>query len=94
MRRLVIAATLGFGLLSAGGQAGAALANLYGHAAGEQPVAADTMITHVHYERGFDRHGYYRPYYRPSPYRHWQGYAPPPRYDHPPRHDPSYGWRR
>ena len=94
MRRLLIAATLGFGLLSAGGLTSAASANPYGHPAGERSAVADTMISPVHYERGVHLEGHYRPYYAPPPHRHWQRHAPPPRYYHPPQHNPSYNWRR
>jgi len=94
VRRLLIAAALGFGLLSGGELTSAASANPYGHAAGERPQVADPIVTPVHYERGFHGHGHYRPYYAPPPHRHWQRYAPPPRYYQPPRHHPSYSWRR
>jgi hypothetical protein len=94
MRRLLIAAALGLGLLSAGGLTSTASANPHGHSAGQRPSAADSLIAPVHYERGFHRHGHYRPHYASPSYRHWQRYEPPARYYHPPRHHPSYDWRR
>jgi hypothetical protein len=94
VRRLLTAAALGFGLLSAGGLTSAASANPYGHAAGERPSVADAMIAPVHYERGFRRHGPYRSDYARAPASSPLAALRAPRYYHPPRNHPSYGWHR
>jgi hypothetical protein len=95
MRRLLIAAALGIGVLSTGAvtpQASAAPFNAGG-------IEVGVGVTPVQYYRG----GYYRrPYYAPPPPRYY-GYGPPRRYGYyapppPPRyyrynHRPYYGWR-
>jgi hypothetical protein len=84
MRRLLIAATLGLGLLSAGGMAAdaAAVAGTRGHAAPARAEADDghLLLTPAHYQRDFHHHGHRRPHYAPPPplRHHWHRVAPPP----------------
>ncbi|MDB5376655.1 MAG: hypothetical protein JWR00_1101 [Rubritepida sp.] len=92
MRRLLIAAALGIGVLSAGAASQQAAAAPFHPGQAEWGVG----VTPVQYYR----HGYARPYYGP---RHYYGYGPPRRYGYyapppPPRyyrpyHSPYYGWR-
>ncbi len=82
MRRFLVAAALGLGLLSAG-------ATLNG--AGAAPFAQEgPAVTQVHGP-------HWRHYAPPPRHHHWHRYAPPPRHYgwHRPRHDQPrhYGWR-
>ncbi len=82
MRRFLVAAALGLGLLSAG-------ATLNG--AGAAPFAQEEpAVTQVHGP-------HWRHYAPPPRHHHWHRYAPPPRHYgwHRPRHDQPrhYGWR-
>jgi hypothetical protein len=77
MRRLLVAAALGLGILAVGATGHDAAASPY---RGTVPALSQSPVL-VHYEH----RGYHRPHYAPPPRHHWRRYAPPP----PPRH----GWR-
>jgi hypothetical protein len=77
MRRLLVAATLGLGLLSAGGLAAGAAAGPLGDGADAHAASAGRPLTPAHYQRGFQHHGHHRPHFAPPPRHHWYRVAPP-----------------
>ncbi|MBS7811907.1 hypothetical protein [Roseococcus pinisoli] len=85
MRRILIAAALGLGLMTAGAEAAPVI--------GAAPVVAGEGITTVQYHPHYRPH-HHRPHYRPPPPRPHYGYRHPPphwrHHRHPPRH---YGYR-
>lgn len=98
MHRLIIAAAIGFGLLSGGAAVNEAQARPAGHAIIGEARAATTQAEPVHARRHAHRHRYHRPPHRyvprhhharrhwaPPPHRHYRAWHPRP-YRH-------YGWR-
>lgn len=77
MRRLIVAAALGLGMLAAGATGHDAVASPY---RATIPAFSQAPVP-VHYEH----RSYHRPHYAPPPHHHWRRHGPSP----PPRH----GWR-
>jgi hypothetical protein len=88
MRRLLIATTLGLGLLAGGGTVGSAFARPTVDYTTSRATDRSTLIMPVHDD------DYHRPYYAPPP-RHW--HRPEPRWHDQSRYDRDegyhYGWR-
>jgi hypothetical protein len=89
MRSLLVAATLGLGLLSAGTIPGTAAATPYSAMRPAGLAEQVAPISPLHYQLGY-HHRDYRPRYAPPPH-HWHGYGRP-RHDHFSRHHRPYGY--
>ena len=90
MRRLLVAAALGLGLLSAGPTVPGAIAAPLRDAS---PQLLASGITPVHGDRWYPDRGYHRPHYAPPPRHHWHRWEPPRHHGwHHPR-PYRHGWR-